>query len=181
MGTERILIMPYLYVLAAIALRLAPHPWNVTPLGAMFLFSGATFRSRRDALLAPMAALLLSDYAVIHFLYQGRFGWFSPFTWGAFLLVGLLGWTLRNKITVARVAGVSLLGSVVFFVVTNFGVWLRSGLYPKSVAGLTTCYVAALPFFRNSALGDLFYAAVMFGSYYWLSQRFFAAREHRAA
>src|SRR5713226_3212289 len=133
-GTERTPIMPYLYVLAAIALRLAPHPWNVTPLGAMFLFSGATFRSRRDALLVPLTALVLSDYAVIHFLYQGRFGWFSPFTWGAFLLVGLLGWTLRNKITVARVAGVSLLGSVTFFVVSNFGVWLRSGMYPKSVA-----------------------------------------------
>ena len=173
--------MPYLYVLAAIVLRLAPHPWNVTPLGTMFLFSGATFRSRRDALLVPLAALLLSDYAVIHFLYQGRFRWFSPFTWGAFLLVGLLGWTLRKKITVARVAGVSLAGSVIFFLVSNFGTWLMQDLYPKTFAGLAACYVAALPFFRNTIFGDLFYAAVMFGSYYWLSQRRWAAREHRAA
>src|SRR5262249_33339983 len=167
-GAERQRVMPYLCVLAAIALRMAPHPWNVTPLGAMFLFSGATFRSRRDALLVPMAALLLSDYAVIHFLYQGRFAWFRPETWGAFLLVGLLGWTLRSKMTVARVAGVSLLGSVIFFLVSNFGEWLRGLIgYPKTFAGLTACYVAALPFFRNTVLGDLFYTAVMFGSYYW--------------
>ena len=163
--------MPYLYVLAAIVLRLIPHPWNVTPLGAMFLFSGATFRNKRDALLVPLAALLVSDYAVVHFLYQGRFGWFSPWTWTAFLLTGLIGWTLRSKITVARVAGASLAGSVTFFLVSNFGVWIGGQLYPLTLQGLAACYVAALPFFRNSLFGDLFFSALMFGSYYWLQRR----------
>ena len=171
--------MPYLYVMAAIVLRLLPHPWNVTPIAAMFLFSGSTFRRKREALLAPLAALMLSDYAVIHFLYHGQYRWFTPFTWIAFLLVGLIGFTLRNRITFARVAGASLTGSLVFFVVSNFGVWLPGVMYPKTAAGLAACYVAAIPFFRNTVLGDLFYAAVMFGSYYWLSRRQWTlAREH---
>lgn len=174
--------MPYLYVVAAIVLRLIPHPWNVTPIGTMFLFSGATFRSRRYALLVPLAALLISDFAVVQFLYQGRFGWFSPVTWGAFLLIGLIGWTLRQKATFARVAAASVASSVSFFLITNFGVWMAGQLYPRTLGGLATCYVAALPFFRNSVLGDLFYAAVMFGSYYWLSQRRLApARAERSA
>ncbi|MBI3695114.1 MAG: hypothetical protein HY238_09800 [Acidobacteria bacterium] len=163
--------MPYLYVLAAIVLRLIPHPWNVTPMAAMFLFSGSTFRSKRDALLAPLLALMLSDYAVVHLLYHGQYRWFTPYTWIAFLLVGLIGFTLRHRITAARVAGASLAGSVVFFAVSNFGVWLMGTMYPKTAAGLAACYVAAIPFFRNTVLGDLFYAALMFGSYYWVSRR----------
>src|SRR5215471_877136 len=115
--------MSYVFVLAAIVLRLLPHPWNVTPWGAMFLFSGGTFRSKRDSLLVPLGALLLSDYAVVHFLYKGQYRWLSPYTWAGFLLVGLLGWTLRHKLSVPRVLAASLAGSVVFFLVSNFGVW----------------------------------------------------------
>ena len=163
--------MPYVYVLAAILLRLLPHPWNVTPLGAMFLFSGATFRSKRESLAIPLAALLLSDYAVIHFLYGGKYSWFSPYTWGGFALVGLIGWTLRRKITWGRVAGASMAGSVAFFIVSNFGFWVGGKLYPLTLDGLVACYVAALPFFRNSFLGDLAYTALMFGSYQLLRHR----------
>jgi len=163
--------MPYVYVLAAILLRLLPHPWNVTPLGAMFLFSGATFRSKRESLAIPLASLLLSDYAVIHFLYGGKYSWFSPYTWGGFALVGLIGWTLRRKITWGRVAGASMAGSVAFFIVSNFGVWVGGKLYPLTLDGLVACYVAALPFFRNSLLGDLAYTALMFGSYQLLRHR----------
>jgi hypothetical protein len=163
--------MPYLFVLAAILLRLLPHPWNVTPLGAMFLFSGATFRSRAESLAVPLAALLLSDYAVIHFLYGGNYGWFSPYTWGGFVIAGLIGWMLRPKITWERVAIASIAGSVVFFLISNFGVWVAGRLYPVTMSGLAACYVAALPFFRNSVLGDLACTAVMFGSYHLLRHR----------
>ncbi len=160
--------MPYLFVFAAILMRLLPHPWNVTPLGAMCLFGGATFRSKRDSVLVPLAAVLLSDYAVIHLTYHGQYAWFSPYTWTGFLLVGLLGWTLRNKLTVVRVVGASLAGSVAFFLVSNFGVWVGWKLYPPTFGGLVDCYVAALPFFRNSLVGDLVYAGLMFGTYAWL-------------
>lgn len=163
--------MAYLYVLGAIVIRLLPHPWNFTPLGAMFLFSGASFGRKRESLLVPLAALLLSDFAVIHFLHGGKYGWISPWTWAAFLLIGLIGWTLRDRLGFARVAGASIAGSVTFFLITNFGVWVSWRLYPATWAGLGECYVAALPFFRNTLLGDLFYVALLFGSYEWLRRR----------
>jgi hypothetical protein len=128
-------------------------------------------------LLVPLAALLVTDYAVIRFLYHGQYAWSSPYTWLGFLLVGLIGWTLRGKITWARVSLASVAGSVVFFLVTNLGVWLQWNMYPRTLGGLVECYAAALPFFRNTLLGDLTYAAAMFGSYYLLQHR----REHLAA
>ena len=164
--------MPYLFVIGAILLRLLPHPWNLTPLGAMFLFGGAAFSRRRDSLLIPMVALLLSDIAVMYLLYGGRYGWnWSPFTWVAFLLVGLIGWTLRGRTSMARVAGASLAGSLVFFLLSNFGTWISGGMYPLTFSGLTACYVAALPFLRNTVLGDLVYAGLFFGCWQWLRHR----------
>ncbi len=173
--------MLYLYVLAAIVLRVLPHPWNMTPLGAMFLFGGANFRSKRDSLLIPLAALVVSDYAVIHFLYGGKYSWFSPYTWAGFLLVGIIGWTLRSNSRWTRIALASLAGSAVFFLVSNFGVWVGWKLYPLTFAGLVDCYVAALPFFRNSVLGDLAYAALMFGSYQFLLRRQAAMATNRSS
>ncbi len=169
--------MAYLYIVGAILLRLAPHPWNVTPMGSMFLFGGATFRKKIVSLIVPLAALMASDFTVIHFLYHGHYGWFSPFTWTGFLLVGMIGWTLRDRITASRVAVASVAGSVVFFLVSNFGTWAGAEgvMYSKTLAGLAECYIAGLPFFRNALLGDLTYAAVMFGSYQWLRSRRSAA------
>ena len=163
--------MPYLYVVAAILLRLMPHPWNMSPVGAMFLFSGATFHRKKTSLAIPLVALILSDAAVNHFIYGGRYDWFTPYKWGAFLLVGVIGWALRGRITWGRVVGASLAGSVIFFVISNIGVWAMWQLYPLTLEGLGACFVAALPFFRNTLLGDLAYAAVMFGSYQFLRHR----------
>ena len=163
--------MPYLFVLAAVVLRLLPHPWNATPLGAMFLFGGATFLSKRDSLLVPLAALLVSDVAVDRILYHGTVTWFSPWTWSAFLLVGMIGWALRNKINAGRVIVGTLAGSIVFFLVSNFGVWAAGQMYPRTAAGLAECYSAAVPFVRETLLGDLAYSAVMFGTYAWLCER----------
>ncbi|MGH9446829.1 MAG: DUF6580 family putative transport protein [Terriglobia bacterium] len=171
----------YFYILGAILFRLIPHPWDVTPLAAMFLFSGATFRSKSKSLLVPLIALLVSDYAVDLLLYHGAYRWFSPFTWSGFLLIGLLGWTLRDKFSWFKMGGASIVGSTIFFLVTNFGVWLAWAMYPRSAAGLASCYAAGIPFYENSLIGDLFFAAVMFGSYYWLSQRKRAAAEESAS
>jgi hypothetical protein len=169
------MLITYLYVLAATVLRILPHPWNITPLGSMFLFSGATFRSRRASLLVPLAALLISDYFVIRFLYHNQYSWFSPYTWLGFLLVGLIGWTLRGKSDWTRIGLASVAGSVVFFLLSNFGVWVGSNMhppmYPLTFGGLAECYTAALPFFRNTLIGDLTYAALMFGSYHLLTER----------
>ncbi|HEX8168562.1 MAG TPA: DUF6580 family putative transport protein [Beijerinckiaceae bacterium] len=154
--------MPYLAICVALLFRLAPHPWNVTPLGAMFLFSGAMVKNKPASLLVPLAALVVSDAAVDMLLYGGRYSWFSPFTWGAFLAVAMIGWLLRPNAGALRVAGASLAGSATFFLISNFGVWAQ-GHYTPDLQGLVECYVAAIPFLRNTLLGDLGYAALLFG------------------
>ncbi len=161
----------YFYVLAAGILRILPHPWNLAPVGAMFLFSAATFRSRWQGWLVPLAALMITDYAVNQILWHGQYAWFSPANWIAFSLAGLLGWTLRRKITVTRVAGAAFGGAIAFFVVSNFAVWAGGTMYPMTLAGLLACFTAGIPFFRGDVAGNLVYCAAMFGSYHWLAAR----------
>jgi len=161
--------MQYFYVIAAILLRLLPHPLNLTPLGAMFLLSGATFDQKKNSLLMPLAALIISDILIVEFLYKGNYAWFSPFTWLGFLSTGVVGWSLRKKFSGGRLLLASFTGSLLFFLISNFGVWTEGLLYPYTLHGLAECYAAGLPFFRNSLLGDFFYAVVMFGSYRWLN------------
>jgi hypothetical protein len=124
----------------------------------------------------PFAALLISDYATLQILWHGKYSWFDPSTWAAFSLASLLGWTLRDKITAPRVAGAAIGSAIVFFTVSNFGVWLGGHFYPKTFTGLVECYVAAIPFFRNDLAGNLAYSAVMFGSYHWITARQRAAQ-----
>jgi hypothetical protein len=66
---------------------------------------------------------------------------------------------------VLRVGAAAAASSVLFFAITNFGMWLFSGFYPRNLAGLEACYVAAIPFFQNTVVGDLFYAALLFGGF----------------
>jgi hypothetical protein len=145
-------------IAAAAALRLVPHPPNFTPIGAMALFSGAYLSRRGLAFVAPLAALLLSDL-VLGF-YAGM-----SFVYASVALTVLIGWWVSSRRTVLRVAAGALAGSVSFFVITNFGMWLFSGFYPRTSAGLAACFVAAIPFFQNSVAGDLFYAALLFGGF----------------
>jgi hypothetical protein len=145
-------------IAAAAALRLVPHPPNFTPIGAMALFSGAYLSRRGLAFVAPLAALLLSDL-VLGF-YAGM-----SFVYASVALTVLIGWWVSSRRTVLRVAAGALAGSVSFFVITNFGMWLFSGFYPPTSAGLAACFVAAIPFFQNSVAGDLFYAALLFGGF----------------
>ncbi|HKX91810.1 MAG TPA: DUF6580 family putative transport protein [Sphingomicrobium sp.] len=146
-------------ILAAAALRLVPHPPNFTPIGAMALFSGA-YLGRRGAiaLVAPLGALLLSDLVL-------GFYWGMPTVYFATALVVMIGWLGLRRLSPIRVGGAALAGSVLFFFVTNFGMWLSSGFYPLTVAGLQACFVAAIPFFQNTVAGDLFYSAVLFGGF----------------
>ena len=145
-------------IAAAAALRLVPHPPNFTPIGAMALFSGVYFRRHPLALVAPFAAMLLSD-AVIGF-HSGM-----PFVYASFALIVVLGWFVVSRISIVPIAAATIASSVLFFVITNLGTWLLSGIYPYSLAGLGACYVAAIPFFQNTLAGDLFYAALLFGGF----------------
>jgi hypothetical protein len=161
-------------ILAAAALRLVPHPPNFTPIGAMALFSGA-YLGRRGAvaLVAPLGALFLSDL-VLGF-YRGM-----PTVYFSVALIVIIGWMALRRVSPIRVGGAAIASSVLFFVLTNFGTWLSSGFYPRTLAGLEACYIAAIPFFQNTVAGDLFYAAVLFAGFALLERTVPALRSRPA-
>ena len=148
-------------IAVAAALRLVPHPPNFTPIGAMALFSGA-YLGRKGlmlALAAPLGALLLSDLALG--FYEGM--WIQ---YVAVALVAVLGWAALSKSKGALRVGLSAVaGSLIFFLISNLGVWWLSGFYSHDAAGLAACFTAAIPFYQNSLAGDLFFAALLFGGF----------------
>lgn len=143
-------------IVAAAAMRLVPHPPNFTPIAAMALVSGAYLPRRALSFAAPFGALLVSD-AILGF-YPG-----IGVVYAAFALTILIGWVLASKRSPLRIGIATVASSVLFFVVTNFGMWLSSGIYPHTGQGIVDCYVAAIPFFRNSLAGDILYSAMLFG------------------
>lgn len=149
----RVTVIAVMIAFAAL-FRLMPHPPNFTAIGAMAIFGGACLADRRLALLVPLAAIFLSDLVIgLHVL--------IPIVYGSFVLNVLLGRWLRSRRNFASTAAVALAGSVQFFVVTNFACWLL--WYPQTVEGLVTCYVAAIPFFQNTLMGDAAFATALFG------------------
>ena len=153
----RLLLALAILVIAA-AVRIAPHPWNFTPVGAMALFSGAFVRDRRLALGFPLLALFAGDLFV---------GFYKPsvmlLVYATFSLNVLIGFLLRKRRTLPKIAGATLLGSLQFFLVSNFA--------PKTGGGLAACYLAGLPLFWNTLAGDALYATVFFGAFA-LAERF---------
>ncbi len=145
-------------IFGAVALRLLPHPSNFTPIGALALFAGAHFDDKRRAFVLPLAAMLLSDLLIG---FHGQ----MPIIYGAFAVIVGMGFLLREKRTAPRVAAASVGAATFFFFVSNFAVWAFDGLYPMTIQGLVTCYIAAIPFFQNWLLGTLFFAAVLFGGF----------------
>ncbi len=158
------LINPFLIIAIAVVLRLVPHPPNFAPIAAMALFGGA-YLNRRYALIVPIIAMIFSDFFL-------GFHNTIVFVYGSFLLTGVLGLWVRNRRTAQNIIGVSIASSVAFFIITNFGVWLVGSMYPKTITGLLDCYIAAIPFFRNTLIGDLSYVGLFFGGYS-LAMRFF--------
>lgn len=149
-------------ILAAAFSRLLPHPLNFTPIAAMAL-AGGVYLDKKLAFVLPIAALLISDWFI---------GYFPIlfFTYGSFLMIGLIGLWLKSHKKALPILGATLFSSILFFVVTNFGVWIVGPeMYPRTLAGLSECYVAAIPFFRNTVLGDLLYTGVLFGLFELLS------------
>ena len=161
--------------LTAAATRLLPHPPNLTPIAAMALFGGAHFAGPIAAFAVPLSAMLLSDLLLGFGLHP-----VMPFVYGSFAFTVCLGRWLRSRRSPLAVGMAALSGSLVFFVVTNLGVWLVGDLYPRTLDGLVTCYIAAIPFFWNTLAGDAFYAGVLFGGFA-LAQRQFSALDERGA
>lgn len=151
--------MAIFFIIAAVILRLLPHLPNFAPIAALGLFGG-TYLSRKYALLVPLLAMLVSDYFI----------GFAPFwimfsVYLSFFLIGVLGLWLKNHKKLSNIIGASLFGSIIFFIMTNFAVWAATPWYAKDLSGLTQCFLLAVPFFRNTILGDLFYVGAMFGLY----------------
>lgn len=163
--TPRFFVVSGIVVLAVV-LRLIPHLPNFTPLAAMALFAGTYLKRKELAFAIPMAVMFISD------IFLG-FHQTMIAVYVSLAMVVMIGFYLRRNVKVHRVIVASLVSSLVFYAITNFAVW-TSGMvgYPMNASGLMQCYVAAIPFFRNALLGDLFYNAVFFGSFYFASLRF---------
>ncbi len=160
-----------LIIIVSVALvRFLPHPPNFTPILALAMFSGAYFTDKRYAYALAFGAMFLSDLALgLHTT--------MLFVYACFGLLVYYGIRLQNKSTNGRLMGAaagSIGGPVVFFIVTNFGVWLTAGYYPLTFEGLTTAYVAAIPFFHYNLAATALFSAVLFGGYE-LAQRYFPA------
>lgn len=155
----------YLLLIAAILSRVVPHPdWlNFTAVGGALLYFGAR-RSWRE-MLAPLAALMATDYCLTVFSYHYPFQWQAYVTtWAWYLAVMALGWILlHTRTTFVRVAAGVVLGPTSFFLVSNYAVWASGGMYPRTLAGLETCYAAAIPFYRNDLLSTALVAGLAFG------------------
>lgn len=143
----------------AAALRLAPHPWNFTPVGAIALFSGAMVRDRRVAFLFPVLVMFATDLII-------GFNKLSPLVYASFLLSVLIGRIVNQNRNLLRVGGATLLGTLQFFLITNFGVWVFLNSYPRTVAGLAACYLAGVPLFWNTLAGDAVYITLLFGGFF---------------
>jgi hypothetical protein len=150
--------------------RLAPHPWNFTPLIALALFSGSQARKAGTGVLVTLLALALSD-AVMGF-YQGFW-----YVYGAALIPVLLGRLIGNRASARSIGLAALASSLSFFVITNFMVWAGGHMYPHSASGLTACFVAAIPFYQNQLLGDAFYTVVLFGGFALIRSRLQPAQQ----
>ncbi len=154
--THRTLILVAITLVAfGIIMRLVPHPVNLAPIGAIALFAGAVM-PRKLSWWLPLSIMIVSDLIL---------GTYSSmlFTWAAFLLVTLFGMGLRHKSNWLRIPVGALGASIIFFIVSNFGVWLQGQMYAPTLAGLVLCYEMALPFLRNTLIGDLAYSTLLFG------------------
>jgi len=159
------LIFATIIVLIAVFFRLFTQVPNFTPIGAIALFGGVYFTRKSYALLLPFAALLISDlFLGFHHLM------FSVYL--SFALVVGLGVLIKNNVKYYTVLGGAIGAAVLFFILTNFAVWVSTPYYTKDLVGLIQCYTLAIPFFFNGLLGDVFYSTVMFGSLYVASIRF---------
>ena len=166
-------------VAAAAVSRLLPHPLNFTPIGAMGLFGAAFFDKKWMGLVVPFAALFLTDLFVNNVVhasfYGGKFTLFTPAAWtiyagfAAYYFIGKRAFSTNINAKTMVLAAIA--GSLVFFLLTNFGSFLTDPMYPKTAAGLASAYTMGLPFLGNTVAGDLCFSGVMFGSFLFLKKQ----------
>lgn len=172
----RFTVLCGLILLAAFS-RLIPHMPNFSPLGAICLFGAAQFQKKWQAFVVPVAAAWLSDLFLNNIMYRQyfpEFTWFSAgsaWQYGSYLVIVAAGIGLFSKINVKRIAAGAMISTVLFFLISNFGVWYAANMYPANWQGLLNCYVAGMPFIKGTFLGDMVYSGILFGCFAWLQSR----------
>ena len=164
-ASSEVIMLAYIFVLLAIASRFAilkmdPHPWMFTPVTASLLFFGA--RGPRRQWWIPLALFAAADVLLTRFAYDYPLKWDELIIWAWYGAMLWLGTRLRENARPLPVLGAALTGSVSFFVISNFAVWISTTLYPRTLEGLITCYAMAIPFFRKAITGDVLFTATMF-------------------
>lgn len=165
-------MLPYLFVLLAIAVRflpfmgplnVLPHAWHFTPVAASLLFFGA--RGSRRQMWVPLVLFAATDVILTKFIYAYALSWDTLVTFAWYAGILWLGTNLREKSGPARVIGAALASSVSFFLISNFAVWAAwSQMYPRNFHGLMMSYAAGIPFFRGTVESDLFFSIAFFGT-----------------
>ncbi|HPH86821.1 MAG TPA: hypothetical protein PKV76_00060 [Chitinophagales bacterium] len=166
-------------VLAAVIFRILSNQFNffnLTPVIAVALFAGAKFKDNKAAILIPIVTMFISDAILAYLNNHELFHNTILFTYGSVVAIIFLGKLLNNsKLNIVKTVGLSLVSSLLFFLISNFGVWLFSNMYSLTTSGLIQCYVMAIPFNKFSWLGDLFFVVVLFGIYEVVSTKITAA------
>lgn len=146
-------MVPVLILTIGILSRIVLHIPNFSPVYALALFSGA-YLDKRLSLVLPVILLMVTD--LVLGVYPD-----APFTWMGMASIAAFGWILRERKGIWNVLGVSVLASVVFFVISNFGVWIMGGLYSVDLKGLTDCFVMAIPFFKHTLISTVVYSVIL--------------------
>ena len=170
--TNKLFSPRFIFISSAILLaalsRVFPHVPNFTPIAAMALFGGVYFSDKRLAFVIPLIAMLISD-VILEITTGWGFHNTLVYVYVAFILTSAIGLYVRRNTNIQTVLGASVLSSLLFFTITNFGVWAASGGV-AGIAGLGTTYVLGIPFFAHTLLGDVFFNSILFGAFY-LAQR----------
>ena len=161
-------MIAYLLILFGMLMRLVPHVPNFTPVVAIALFAGV-YLNKKMVPWIPLAIMVVSDLII-------GFHDMVLFTWGAFLLIGFIGSWVKGRKSVSNIALGSIVSAVLFFVVSNLGVWLV--WYPMTFEGLILCFVKAMPFFRNTLAATAVYSLVLF-SLYELARKFVSQTKYK--
>lgn len=154
---------------------------NFSPVAAMALFGAVKSGNYIKSLLVPVLALLVSDlllYATVYSNYSDGFlygGWY--WVYGAFVLMAMAAKLIVKKVTMASVATAVLVTVFIHWVVTDFGAWLGSTVYPQTMTGFVACLAAAIPFELRLLAATIFYSGIMFGLSHLLLHRMVTARK----
>ncbi len=145
--------------------RIFPHPPNFTPILALALFGGAYLPNKKTSFLIPISAMFLSD--LILGFHSQIYG-----VYGCILILSFLGRTIQNKISIGNLAITGFIGSLIFFIITNFSVWLSGSIYPLTTTGLIECYTMAIPFFHNTLISTFVFLAILFTGYSFAEKKY---------